>query len=158
MKPKMLLVIAAGGLMAAGAVPVFAQSWAQTQPVEEVEKPHLAPYQASVGVNFGFSCQNCESKFFAALPAGKRLVLEQVSVAVSVPPTGAYTCRLGPSGGPFLTLEAPRVFGNQAVISQQVRMYFDSAPLLSCTRNEASGIQWGGVAFAGGYLVDKPTP
>jgi hypothetical protein len=74
----------------------------------QVEKPHRNSYQEAIALNFGFTCQNCGAKAFPALPANKRLVLEQVSVDINVPANGEYQCQIGPPGGLFLRLETPR--------------------------------------------------
>ena len=131
-----------------------AQSW--TQPLLRTDNPAKDPYQYSVGINFGFSCQNCETVVFPALPANKRLVIEHVATYVQAPATGEYMCRIGPPGGPFMPLEAPRKAGPWAIASQPARLYLDQASLITCVRNEVSSIQWGGTAFVSGYLVDKP--
>jgi len=140
-------------ILVASAMPVLAQAW--SQPVREVEKPHMSPYQVAGGLAFGSNCSNCATQIFPALPSGKRLVMEQVSIAVQTPVGGEFRCSVGPAGGPWVALQVPQRAVGYLQLNHPVRLYVDTQVVVTCTRDEASPNQWVGSVVVVGHLVNK---
>ena len=133
-----------------------------TAQVRDADNPARQPYQNGfflVGVN---AIQ--DSWLLATVPAGKRLVIENVAVS-GVTPTGQRMFVSLSTGVNNLALRHPLLVSAQGtnedgeaefVISQQVRLYADpgTAVTLHLKRSSTTGLAAITFATISGYLVD----
>jgi hypothetical protein len=126
-------LVAASLTAALTVTPSFAQTRAAL--VKNVDEPGRAPYQSVVDFNAGSGCgsnTSCNFVSFAAVPAGKRLVVEHLSVLTGVA-----------SGG------------------QPTLLAFSNSPGCGNCSNRAVGTGWVNTDFSPGFgasfwAIDRP--
>lgn len=131
--------------------------------IRDLDNPARQPFQA--GSSCSTTSDGCFGSFIT-VPAGKRLVIEYMSMLADIPAGQVALWQVRTTVGGqhvhFLPQSAPAVAGfigspGVAAVSQQVRLYADpgSVLILSFTRN-GTGTQAHFDATISGYLVDTP--
>lgn len=117
------------------------------------------PFQATTNLVFTSGFNN-QGAFIASVPAGKRLVIEYVSMVLLLP-TGQK-----PSQAEIVTDNFPHFLiatqqGSFGVfdtfsVSQQVRLYADSSVAFNVVRSANDGVDGSLTATISGYLINVP--
>jgi len=159
MKNRLLTLAGALALLAVMgkfyAVPVYAQVKAAL--VQNRDEKARNPYQARINV---LGTAGASTTTFAFVPAGKRLVIEHVSVLIR----GAFADTIdtaylsGNQAGAFQFV--PGVYtqtgGGAYVINQQVLSYFDAGDTPTLNVQSSSANPFTTIATISGYTVDIP--
>lgn len=135
--------------------------------IRSVDEPSRQPFQLEIDFDTNGLGANINQITLGTVPAGKRLVIEHVSVDASVPVGQNLLSALKIfSGGksavhPLITLKQGIDVSNQQrfVTSQQVRLYADAGSILILRLERDTVLGGEGllrVANVSGYLVDLP--
>ena len=130
--------------------------------IRDLDNPARQPFQARVTCSA--TIDGC-SEFIPNPPAGKRLVIEYVTMQGEIPPGQVATFQIDTTaGGEFavhdLGLSLPAVafgFVGRVVIAQRVRLYADpGVPIHAAASRNGSGSTVHFSFSISGYLVDLP--
>ena len=141
------VVVAALAGLAMLASSIQGANAAQATPVREVDDPGRIPYESEQTIGAG------QDRFvFPAVPAGHRLVIQQVSAIVIFPVDVSYVTVAVTSPEGFSTF-LPPIFANSTRFDQPVQLYVDAgnSPKVVVGANSAVNI---GSATLTGYLLD----
>jgi hypothetical protein len=161
------IALIAASLMAAL---VMAPSFAQTRAalVKNVDEPGRTPYQAAVEFNPGTGCASSSCNFisFPVVPAGKRLVVEQVTILAAVATTGQPTVlAFGHSSFSVNASNRAIVTGwvntgfssggaNFWAVDRPVRVFFEAGETPQIKMYASASFSFVGNATLHGYLID----
>lgn len=161
------IALIAASLMAAL---VMAPSFAQTRAalVKNVNEPGRTPYQSAVNFNPGTGCSSAACNFvsFPVVPAGKRLVVKQLTILVGVATTGQPTV-LAFSSSPGCSncsnraivtgwVNAGLLTGgvNFWAVDRPVHVFFEAGETPQIKMYASANFAFVGNATLHGYLID----
>ncbi|HYP13541.1 MAG TPA: hypothetical protein VEQ63_06435 [Bryobacteraceae bacterium] len=157
---KLKQCVVAGVALAASSLSGFAAEF--SQPVRSIDERGRIPYQ-KLASDQKVNSESANATF-GAIPAGKRVVIEHVSIATqqsvnSQPILCSVMVDDSTSSLVLVTLDAPKqLTPTRKVVSQAVRAYADSQLVVSCTKLENPSGNAGLLSISAvvtGYLVNK---
>ena len=157
-----LLTVAHDSTLMGDGTPVSPLGLSSPLAIRDLDNPARQPFQARVSCST--TIDGC-SEFIPSPPAGKRLVIEYVSMQGEIPAGQVATFQIdATAGGQFavhdLGLSQPAVafgFVGRVVVAQQVRLYADPGlPIHASAARNGSGNLIHFSFSVSGYLVDLP--